>query len=126
MSSPMIPASELAALQAAVNASLDTPCLVQRKSPVKDGYGSASDGFATTTTTTCAITQPSLQVMQNYAYLIGNLASWQVRLPVGTDVRRDDQLIVGSGATQQTVRVQAVLDLKSRALGLHVLASEIR
>lgn len=126
-----IPASELAAMQAAALIAMDQTCRIQRKSPVRDAYGSQTDNFTTvsqptygTGPTPCMVTQPSSQVMQNYDYLIGTLSAWVVRLPSTANVQRDDQInLISSG---QNLRVQAVLDLRSRLIDIHVLVSEIR
>ena len=123
-----IPASELAVMQAAAITTLDQVCAIQRKHPISDGYGSKSDNFQTVTqptygaTSPCSVGQPSSQIMQNYNYLIGAMSSWVVRLPATADVQRDDLIVVGG----QSLRVQIVLDLRSRLIDKHVLVSEIR
>ncbi len=118
----MIPAHELAAMQAACAAALDTPCTIERKAPVADGYGSESDGYQPLATPLCSLSQPSAQLMQNYEYLIGDQSTWVVGLPAGQDVKNDDQIVVAG----QTLRVQAVLAPRSYETRRRVLASEIR
>ena len=126
-----IPATELAAMQAAAITAMDQTCTIARKSPVRDAYGSQSDNFTTLSQTTygtgpvpCSVTQPSSQVMQNYDYLIGTLSAWVVRLPATSTIARDDQVTLTSSG--QKLRVQTVLDLRSRLIDMHVLVSEIR
>lgn len=121
----MIPASELAALQAAAAATLDTPCVIQRNTPTKDDYGSQKDNWATIATVSCNLAQPTAGLMQNYGFLIGNQDSWLVRLPFGQDIQRNDQLIVSFGATQRILRVAAVLAPQSYATATRVLASVV-
>lgn len=117
-----LPASELAAITATVTAALDLTCVIQRKHPVRDAFGSQSDGYSTLATTTCNLTQPSPALMQNYAAEIGPSESWLVRLPNGQDVQRDDQLIVGG----VTMRVQIVLQPQSYSTSTRVLAATVR
>lgn len=124
-------ASELAAMQAAAISVMDQTCTIQRKSPVRDAYGSQSDNYTTLAQPTygtgavpCSVTQPSSEIMQNYDYLIGTQSSWVVRLPATSVIARDDQ--VALTASGQKLRVMAVLDLRSRLIDMHVLVSEIR
>ena len=125
MASGKLSSTQLTALQAVATASLDQTCQIQRKAPARDAYGSESDGYANHgAAVACNLAQPTSGQMQNYDYLIGNLATWQVRLPYGTDVQRDDQLVIsGAGLT---LRVQAVLGPHSYPVCVHVLASEVR
>lgn len=120
----MIPANELAALQAAVSGSLDQTATIQRKATVvADGYGHASDNYTNlATAVACALSQPTAQLMQAYAARIGTLQAWTVRFPAGTDVRRDDQLLVAG----LTLRAQAVLAPQSYSTCERVLATELR
>jgi hypothetical protein len=122
----MIPANELAALQAVAAAALDTPCVIQRNTPIKDAHGSQADSWATIATVSCNLAQPTSGLMQNYGFLIGSEDSWLVRLPAGQDVRRNDQIIVGAtGPTQRTLRVAAALTPQSYSSSTRVLASVV-
>lgn len=119
----MIPATELAAMQAVAAASLDiTGCQIQRATPADDGYGHTTKTWATIATVTAGMAKPSAQVMTQYAGRIGALASWVVSLPLGTDVKADDQLLI----IGQTLRVQADLTQSSYSTLTQVLATEIR
>lgn len=119
----MIPANELAALQAVAAASLDiSGCAVQRATTTDDGYGHNVKTWATHATVSAGMAKPSAQIMQQYAARIGALSSWVVSLPLGTDVRADDQLILAG----VTVRVQADLTQSSYSTLTQVLATEIR
>lgn len=123
-----IPATELAALQAAVNATLDQTCSVQRNTPVKTAYGTQSDAWATVATVACTVARPSATIAAQYAEKIGSLASWIVRLPYGTDLRvgdathGSDQLVIGG----TTLRAQALLAPRSYPVALLVLAAEVQ
>lgn len=119
----MLDPRQLAALQAAATALLDIPgCVIQRRAPESDGLGSQTDNWTTVATLACGLAKPSAQIMQQYAARIGAQQAWTVRLPAGTDVRVDDQLVV-SGLT---LRVQAALNPASYSVSQRVLASEVR
>lgn len=119
----MIPASELAGMEATVNTSLDTSCVIRRYTHVQDNWGSETDTSPTTQTVMCTLAQPTAAQMQNYAYLIGSLATWRVRFPYGTDVKNGDRLVVDG---MPEMIVQTLLGPHSYAVGLSVLASEVR
>jgi hypothetical protein len=122
-----ISAAELAALQAAVNATLDQSCQVQRNTPTTSNYATQTDSWATVATVNCHVGKPSANIAQQYADKVGALALWLVRLPVGTDVRvgdashGSDQLIIGS----KTLRVQAILTPRSYPVALVVIAAGV-
>ena len=119
----MIPATELAAMQAVATASLDiASCVVQRATTADDGYGHAVKTWATIATVAAGMAKPSAQVMHIYAARIGALASWVISLPLGTDVKADDHLLI----IGQTLRVQADLTQSSYSTLTQVLATEIR
>lgn len=117
-----ISTAELAQIQADAAATLDIPCLVQRKAATKDVYGSETDVWNTTTSVNVGVAQPSGSQLQNYDYKIGSLASWPVHLPVGTDVKEQDHLVMQS----QTLVVQVLLTPRSYQALLTVLASEVK
>lgn len=118
-----ISAAELALIQAdMVSAVCDKSCIIQRSTNVKDGAGSQSEAYSTIATTVAGISQPTAGQLQNYAYIIGSLAAWQVRLPMTTDVQERDYLIING----QTMEVQVLLDPHSYPGILPVLASEIK
>src|SRR5579859_5694466 len=98
--------SELAELQAdAVDVACDQPCQIQRvMATVPDGAGQLTPALLTIATTVAGITQPTGTHLQNYDYLIGAMKAWEVRFPVGTDVRgKDTLLIAGKALTVQVV-----------------------
>ena len=119
----MIPASELAGMEATVNTSLDTSCVIRRYTHVQDNWGSETDASPTTQTVMCNLSQPTAAQMQNYSFRIADLATWQVRFPYGTDVQQGDVLAV-DGMTDMLV--QALLGPHSYAVAIRVLASEVR
>jgi head-tail adaptor len=118
----MLSAAEIAEMQAVATASLNTSCQIQRSTLTADGYGSSSETWTTVATVNVTLAQPSEGQLQKYAERIGGLASWLVRFPYGTDVRVNDQLIVGG----VTLRVEAPLFPTSYEMSSRVLASEVR
>lgn len=118
----MISAADLAAMQATANASMDTSIAIQAVNRTSDGAGGFTESWATSSTVNGNLAQPTGQMMQNYDFLIGPLATWMVRLPVGTSVSRDNQLVIGS----LTLRVQVVLQPQSYQTSMRLLASEVQ
>lgn len=118
-----ISSAELAAIRADIQAAaMDTPCVIKAKTRTSDGGGSSTEVWATTATTVAGITQPSAGLLQNYDFKIGNLSTWQVRLPYGTTVAEQNHLIING----QTLVVQVLLDPRSYPGCVMVLASEVR
>lgn len=123
----MIPEKELDQLRADVEfAALSLPCIVQRKSFSRDAYGSEIETWNTIETVNCGLSEPTAGQLQNYDYLIGSLAAWQVKLPYVTDVQHQDHLLITGEFLQQTLVVQVVLEPRSYASLLTVLASEVK
>jgi head-tail adaptor len=118
----MISAPDLAAMQATANASMDTSIHVQAVTRTSDGAGGFTETWATVATVNGNLAQPTGQMMQNYDFLIGPLATWLVRVPVGTVISRDNQLVIGS----LTLRVQVVLQPQSYQTSMRLLASEVQ
>lgn len=117
-----ISSSELADIQAAGTALLDKSCAIQRATIAADGYLGQSKTWATISTVNVGMSQPTAGQLANYDYLIGALASWQIRLPYGTDVKDQDHLIIDG----QTLVVQVLLTPRSYAATAIVLASEVK
>lgn len=125
----MITADELASIRNDMAAMvLSLPCQIQRKTVTKDSFGSNTDTWATISDDDlmCGMSEPSAGQLQNYDFLIGSLAAWQVKLPYGTDIRHQDHLLVTGEFAQQTLVVQVILEPRSYASLLTVLASEVK
>lgn len=120
----MISAAELARIQAdTAAAALDKSCVIQRATvPVKDGYGSETLPYVTIATVNAGMHQPNGTHLANYDYLIGSLATWEVKFAIGTDVQHQDHLVIEG----QTLEVQVILTPRSYPALLTVLASEIK
>lgn len=118
-----IDASELALIQADLVAAVcDKTCQIQRRTLVSDGMGQGSETWNTIATVKAGMYEPNANQLANFDYLIGSLATWQVKLPYGTDVKAQDHLIIEG----QTLVVQVDRDPHSVPGLLTVLASEIK
>ena len=115
-------ATELAAMQATALTAMDQTIVVQRATKTPGATGGYTESWTTHATVAGTLSQPTPELMQNYDYLIGPRDAWMVRVPVGTDVKRDDQLVI-SGVL--TLRVESVPVLRSRQIVLTLLASMI-
>ena len=119
----VISASELAQIQSDVAAAAcDKDCVIQRATISNDGYGSQTETYSTVATVKAGMTQPSGGMLQNYAYAIQDLAAWQVKFAVGTDVRERDHLVIDG----QTLEVHVILDPRSYMGLLTVIAAELK
>jgi head-tail adaptor len=103
-------------------AACDKDCVIQRATTSSDGYGSQTETYSTINTVKAGMTQPSGGMLQNFAYEIADLAAWQVKFPIGTDVRHRDRLIIES----QTLEVHVILDPRSFPGLLTVIAAELK
>lgn len=125
----MISQAELSRIQRDVQAiALSLPCVIQRKNTVRDQFLTATDTWVTVSPTglKCGMSEPTGTMLQNFDYLVGSLAAWKVILPYGTNVLPQDRLIVTGEFTEQELTVQVVLEPRSYASLLTILASEIK
>ncbi len=115
-------AAELAQIRADVAAvALDLDCVVQRKTITSDGMGQGSEAYTTIATVKAGMRQPGSTHLQNYAYMIESLATWEVQLPYGTNVAEQDHIVVSG----HTLVVQKDLSPQSYNALVTVLASEV-
>lgn len=101
----MIPAAELAALQAAANAALDqTGVQVRRVSGrTATGQGQATPTYATVATVAAALGAPAPADLATYAARIAHREAYRVALPAGTGARPTDLLVFTSGLTLEVM-----------------------
>jgi hypothetical protein len=104
------------------SAACDKDCVIQRATKSSDGYGSQTETYTTIATVKAGMTQPSSGLMQNYSYIIENLASWVVHFAIGTDVKHRDHLVIEG----QTLEVHVILDPRSFPGLLTVIAAELK
>lgn len=118
-----ISVAEMTAIQAEGHElACDLPCTVKRQTTTPGTTGQPVENWSTIATTTAGMTQPGANLLANYSYLIGSLATWHVRLPIGTDVQTHDVLSVNS----QDLEVQIVLTPQSYQAFVNVLASKVK
>jgi hypothetical protein len=118
-----VSAAELAAIQTdASAAACDQVCVISRGTRSIDSQGGASVTWGTVVTTVAGMRQPTAGQLQNYQYIVGSLATWQVVLPVGTNVLEKDRLLIGG----QTLNVVKLLEPNSYSALIVALATEVK
>jgi hypothetical protein len=124
VSSGFLPNTEMTAIRAAVTASLDLSCVIQRKTaPPQNADGYQVDTYTTIATVPCNVATPTQAMMMTYASLIGPEQALMIRFSWNVDVRRDDQLVI-SGLPN--LRVQMVEDVASYSADVRALAVAVR
>jgi len=123
----MLPVSdaELASIRAeAASAACDTPCTIQRSTITKDAWGSETQTYNTISPSgmLAGMKPPTAGQLANYDFLIGSLEAFQVQFPYGTDVQREDHLIIGG----VTLVAQADLSPQSYNALVTFLATIVR
>jgi hypothetical protein len=99
----------------------DLSCTQKRATRTNDEFGSATEALATVTTFDVGLEAPRGGLLREFSSLIASQRTWVVHCPHGQDVRQKDQLIVDS----KTLIVQELLDLRSYAGLMDVLATEV-
>jgi head-tail adaptor len=117
----MISPAELAALQATANSALDQTIAVWRAAITQDGEGNVLKSWSLHATVAGNLAQPTASQLQNYGYAIADVAAWMVRVPVGTDIKIGDRLVVNG----QNLEVQIELQPQSYQTAMRVLAAEL-
>jgi len=119
-----ITAAELTQIQTDVAfAVLDKSCAIQRLSTsTPNSRGVPSGSFTTIATVQAGMRQPTSTHLTNFDYIIGALAAWLIYLPIGTDVRGQDHLIIDG----QTLVVQVLLTPQSYPTLSSVIATELK
>jgi hypothetical protein len=117
-----IPLGELTAIRSTAAAILDLDCIISRKTVTQDSTLHLTETWAVINDVLAGMAQPTAGQLANYDYLIGSLASWQIRLPFGTDVQAQDHLLIAG----QTLIVQVLLNPRSFAGTVLLLASEVK
>jgi hypothetical protein len=115
--------AELTAIQAeAANAACDLSCAIQRTTRTRGPQGGATPTFSTLYTVNAGMSEPTAGQLANYDFMIGDLATWQVKFAVGTDVKEQDRLVIAG----QTLTVKKILAPRSYPTLLTCLASELK
>lgn len=122
IATPPISAGELAQLQADMNSLMEQSIAIWRRSISQGPTGNVIESYALNSTVKGTLSQPTAGMLANYDYLVGSLAAWAVRVPVGTSIQATDHLIVSG----QTLEVQIVLAPQSYQGAIRVLATEVK
>lgn len=120
----MIDAEELAALQAEVEElTLTDTCDVLRKGPkVRNPEGGFTDSWQAVHTYPCSLTPSGLTPSEReIAARLGAPVTWNVRVPVSSDVRPTDRLAV----LGHTLNVVAVLGPRTLEITRKILCVEV-
>lgn len=123
----MLDQSELAQIQAdAAAVACDLPCLIERSQNTL-GAGGYTTAWTVVSPTGLKVgmTEPTGGQLANYEYMVGDLATWHIHAPFGTDVQELDRLVItGKDGTVQTLSVVKRLTPKSYPALTSVLAAE--
>lgn len=124
MSMLPVSATELAQIQTDAAALLDKSCVIQRATRTPEPQGGATLVWNTISLPGLLVgmSQPTAGQLQNFGYLVGSLAAWQVKLPLGTDVLEQDHLLIAG----DTLEVVKDLTPRSYAALITVLATEVK
>lgn len=118
----MLDASELTQARSDAATLLDLDCTIRRPTSSRGGAGSRNrTGTTTIATVKAGMKQPSASIMQNYDDMLGSLSVWQVKMPYGTSVLKQDELLIAD----KVLTVQVDLTTHSYAMYTMVLASEV-
>lgn len=117
--------AEITQMQSIAQAALDLPCTIQRVT----SYTVLSSGGRQPIRTVVSpvgllagMAQPTAGQLQNFEYMIGSKAAWQVKFPVGTSVLELDWLFING----EKLEVAKVLTPRSLAVLLTILAVEVK
>lgn len=98
----MLTSDEIAEMRTTANLTLTETVVVKRKTRSSDSAGGFTVSTATAATTTGRVTPATNAGIQVYAQRIGERQAYIVNLPAGTDVREDDQVVIG-GVTYEVL-----------------------
>lgn len=105
-------------------------CIIKRNVTTDVPYGQKDDPVVIGESP-CLVGDPgagaSSHLLQTYADRLGNLASWPISVPLGTDIQIGDILEVTSRLIPQSqeMKVQIALSPESFAVSLNFIASEV-
>lgn len=105
-------------------------CIIKRTTTIDIPSGEKED-LVVVGESPCLVGDPAsagtVKQLQVYADRLGNLVSWPLSFPLGTDIRIGDILEVTSRLIPQSqeMKVQIALSPKSFAVSLNFIASEV-
>lgn len=118
----MISNAELTAMQAVANSAMDQSIAINRATLSQGSTGNVTKTWTLHATVNGNLAQPTAGQLQNYGYAVADVATWMVRVPVGTDIKIGDRLTVSS----MDLEVQVVLTPQSYSTSTRVLAAEVK
>ncbi|HET8909134.1 MAG TPA: hypothetical protein VFN11_19435 [Ktedonobacterales bacterium] len=121
----MIPANELAAMQAEANKALDTPITVSRiTAPATGTWGQATGAYTQIGSCNALFSTPSGPILAQYVAMIGALTVWSVAVPGTQDVKTGDRIQIV--ATGETFMVHDARHPQSYGPLLNLVVAEVR
>lgn len=108
---PMLSASEQVVLRRYAEHALIGRCDIQRRTRTTDGAGGFTASYATVySNVKCRISpvRNDFQQERVIAERLGASTSWILSLPVGTDIKLNDRVII---ASSNPLEVQAIMDV---------------
>ncbi len=117
-----ITTAELTSIQAEAAAALDKSCVIKRNVRTPIASGGASLTPTVIETVMAGMAQPTAGQLQNFNYLVGSKAAWQVKFSLTTTVLEQDELTIEG----QNLSVVKLLSPRSIPILLTVLAVEVK
>lgn len=118
----MLTAAEIADMRSTVEDALPDTALVSRRTLTPDGYGGASDSWATVATVACRVSPDAFAGGERP--IAGGeqaIAAWLITLPAETDVTATDRIVIGA----RTFEVIAVMARRTFELHTGVRCQEV-
>lgn len=97
----MLTTAELTSMQTTQALTFTETCTISRRTLSSDSAGGYTDSWSTVATTSCRLSPMSA----NEIIVAGQqkiVAGWKATLPVSTDVRGEDRIVVGSRSFEVT------------------------
>ena len=121
----MIPANELAAIQAEAAKALDTPITVSRiTTPSTGTWGQTTGTYTPIGSCNALFSTPSGPILAQYVAMIGALTVWNVAVPNNQDVKTGDRIQIV--ATGEIFQVHDARHPQSYGPLLNLVVAELR
>lgn len=102
----------------------DKECRIKRREVTNDGYGSQTETLVVIAVANALVKKPDGDILQNYASIVANQATWVVDFPYGQDVKQGD--VLDFTGSNKVLTVQEVLEPGSFSISTSVLAGEVK
>ena len=117
----MLNARELASIRAEAERLLPDTCEIQRATRTTGGDGETVETWSTIATAACRVSPGRGPIEQEIGARLTSVNFWIVALPVPTDVRADDRVLVGS----RTFEVVGVMGPRTNEISRRVACVEV-